>query len=184
MAMKPHFNTTDMTPEQIDKKMREDFEARNKDLSSRSAGFGACPVVRVVSDEPGHTEGFVEINQSDFNPNKHKLWGGEQPNPLQLATLAKQNSFGAVVGSDTLPDDIEVGSDTPMAKGEILRQAFAASGLTEQLWNAIGDAERTRLMTEVIERITNANIQAKADAAKIKAANVGKRAKPKDNGFS
>ncbi len=32
------------------------------------------PVVRVVSHEPGHEDGFVEINERDFDPEKHTLW--------------------------------------------------------------------------------------------------------------
>ena len=30
-----------------------------------------CPVVRIVSDNPAHEGGFIEINASDFDPAKH-----------------------------------------------------------------------------------------------------------------
>jgi hypothetical protein len=36
--------------------------------------FGSCPVVRIKYDNP---EGFCEINESDFDPEKHEMFGVE-----------------------------------------------------------------------------------------------------------
>lgn len=35
---------------------------------------GTCPVVKIKSDNPAHPDGFVEINEEDFDPAKHKLF--------------------------------------------------------------------------------------------------------------
>lgn len=38
--------------------------------------FGPCPVVRIEYD---NADGFTEINESDFNPKKHKLYDPVKP---------------------------------------------------------------------------------------------------------
>ena len=38
-----------------------------------------CPVVRIVSDNPAHPGGFVEINESDFDPERHVLFTEDKP---------------------------------------------------------------------------------------------------------
>lgn len=55
-------------------------------------------------------------------------------------------------GSSTLPASFEIGGEV-VALGAIVVAAFAASGLTEEDWNALPDADRdAKLQTELSER--------------------------------
>jgi hypothetical protein len=49
--------------------------------------YGPVPTVRIVSKEKGHVEsgGYVEINESDFDPSKHEKWveSGSKPASVQ-----------------------------------------------------------------------------------------------------
>lgn len=47
---------------------------------------GPCPVVQVVHDNP---EGFVEINESDFNPELHQLYDANKPDQKEQKTSKK-----------------------------------------------------------------------------------------------
>lgn len=40
--------------------------------------MSTCPTVRIKSDVKGHEAGVV-INESDFNPKKHEIYGVEKP---------------------------------------------------------------------------------------------------------
>lgn len=39
--------------------------------------IGACKVIRIVSDNPEHVGGFIEINTEDFDESKHELFTGD-----------------------------------------------------------------------------------------------------------
>lgn len=53
--------------------------------------MSTVPVVRIVPCEAHQCPGFefVEINESDFEPAKHKLFGGAEPDVTQPMTSAQ-----------------------------------------------------------------------------------------------
>lgn len=50
----------------------------------------ACPIVRIVSDNPSHEGGFIEINESDYNPEIHTLLDAEKPAPAPIKRKTKE----------------------------------------------------------------------------------------------
>lgn len=163
MAAKPHFDTRDMTQAQIDKKMKEDFEARNRDMSTRDMGFGTCPTVKIRSNERGHPEGFTEINLSDFNPKKHKLFNeGYAPKVKELLEDAEI----ALHGPTNLPATVDVGGEGEIQLGDVVREAQAKSGLTVKDWNEQSDAEINDACVAMVFEISQRNRDAKAKATK------------------
>jgi hypothetical protein len=55
-------------------------------------GSQPVPTVRVKSDHPEHDQGFVVINQSDFDQSIHQLWGGTKAfDPIDPYPVAASN---------------------------------------------------------------------------------------------
>lgn len=164
MAMKPHFDTRDMTDAQIAKKMKEDFDARHATMSTRDMGFGPCPVVKVRSNERGHPEGFTEINLSDFDPRKHKLWD-ESDAPQTIKDIIADSDI-MLIGANNLPATVDVGGDGEIQLGDVVRAAQAKSGLTVKDWNAQSGAAINDACVAMVFEMTQTNRKAKAEAAK------------------
>lgn len=178
MAKVYHFNINEMTQQQIDKKEKEDLLARQKELSGRDVGFGTCPTVRIVSGERGHPEGFTEINLSDFNPSKHKLWDdGMKPNQSQIEAMAAKAGI-TLLGANNLPASIDIGGDGEVSLGDVVRAAQAKSGKSVEEWNEQTEADINSLCVAMVFEMTQANIAAKKQAAQSKKTRVKAPATP------
>ena len=59
------------------------------DLSQYRDPRFAMPAIRVKSDHPEHEQGFIVINEEDFDPKIHELW--EEPVPKSEAKPAESS---------------------------------------------------------------------------------------------
>lgn len=48
--------------------------------------FGRCPIVRIEYENP---DGFLEINESDYNPDIHKLFGLSDKDSTETKVVKK-----------------------------------------------------------------------------------------------
>ena len=128
---------------------------------------GACPVVRIKSDNPEH-EGFIEINAEDFDAESgHVIFTDADaakrpkpaPKPSPLAADLTKSGAPVLVGvGDAFPPAIDVGrkraedgAPWPMLIEEIVLSAFKRSKLNDKQWNKMTADQRKQLVEAEIK---------------------------------
>lgn len=129
-----------------------------------------------VEDE-AHIDRFLSISEAYkvyLGSGKTKFKPQKVSESVALPALKAEDTkeLAPLSGSDLLPPQFEVG-DRVVTQLEAVKIAFAASGLTSDEWNDLGDEERAARMEVALDEIveteeTNAEIDA-ADVATLTA---------------
>lgn len=90
------------------------------------------------------------INLSDFDKNKHEMVGGEELPPLKPLDPKQKESL---YGSSVQPASWKLDDGSIVQLGDIVRQAFEKSGLSEAEWNALPQDDREAKIAEVVKEV-------------------------------
>ena len=77
----------------------------------------------------------------------------QQPPPGNTPPPSKEPS---VVGSNILPDPVEIADGETVSLDDVVKQAFAASGLSAEDWNALDDHDREGRIAETVKSMSEA----------------------------
>lgn len=97
--------------------------------------------VRVVSAE--HEDGYKVINEADFDPDTHAIFG---------MTPEGMKDEGGLIGSSNFPAVIDI-NGMPVQLGEVVRIAFEASGMTANKWNKASEEKRDKIILSAVEAL-------------------------------
>ena len=90
------------------------------------------------------------INMTDFDEKKHEMvTGGELP-PLKPLDPSQKE---ALFGSSVQPSSWKLDDGSTVQLGDVVRQAFEKSGLTEAAWNALPQDDREEKIAEMVKEV-------------------------------
>lgn len=134
-----------------------------------------------VQDE-AHIDRFLAI------PESFKLYHGKaepkgEPKPAAAKPAAAPVSDAGtqttamLAGSDTLPPQFEIG-ERVVTQLEAVQAAFAASGLTSDQWNELGDDERAAKIEIALDEMADAAEANEGEGEEVKTETPAETAKP------
>jgi hypothetical protein len=100
------------------------------------------PTVKIQTEN-----GPVEINFTDYDPNKHKLVDAKDLPPLKPLDPAKREML---FGSNIQPSTWTLGDGSTLQLGTVVAEAHKRSGHTVEGWNALPNDDREKFIADVV----------------------------------